>query len=291
MTKFSILIVTKNRVKDLDVTLKTLEKTTSRKDVEVLVLSDGCLESKSFLDTNYPLLKSFYLKKSIGASPARNALYKKAQGDYLIGLDDDSNFITDDYLIKIENIFKNEKVGVVAFKEIKSLKLGKKLKFNTESFYTNEFIGCGFCIKKQVYNQIRGFPMWMDIYGEEACVAIEVLDKGYKIFYTDAIAVHHRVDKSKRRLDNHDIFRFKKLLLNGNKYFLVYLPSIMLPKPLIKIFIHNFSKYALIDLKYFFAFLGVYLKLIIQMGYLLKNRRPVSKSTIMNKKQTKSLKF
>ena len=291
MTKFSILIVTKNRVKDLDVTLKNLEKTTSRKDVEVLVLSDGCPESKNYLKANHPLLKSFHLKKSIGASPARNALYKKAQGDYLIGLDDDSNFITDDYLIRIENIFENEKIGIIAFKEIKSLKLDKNIKLGLQSYYTNEFIGCGFCIKKKVYDQTRGFPRWMDIYGEEACVAIEALSIGYKIFYTDAIAVHHRVNKAKRKSNNHKIYRFKKSLLNGNKYFFVYFPGAMLPKPLIKIFIHNFRKYALINLKYFFAFLSVYLKLIIQMGYLLKNRSPVSKSTIIIKKQTKPLKF
>ena len=291
MIKFSILIVTRNRVKDLDVTLKTLEKTISGKDVEILVLSDGCLKTKDLLNTCYPLLKSFYLEKSIGASSARNFLYKRAKGSYLIGLDDDANFITDDYFIKIEDIFKNDKIGVIAFEEIKDLELGKNLKLNSESFYTNEFIGCGFCIRKKVYDQTRGFPTWMDIYGEEACVAIDVLDKGYEIFYTDAIVVHHRVDKSKRKSNNYDTFRFKKSLLNGNKYYLVYYPLLMLPKALTKIFIHNFRKYAVRDVHFFSGFFKSYINLIKDLIKVLKYRKPVSNSTIKLKQTLKPLRY
>ena len=39
----------------------------------------------------------------------------------------------------------------------------------------------------------------VDIYGEESCVAIEVMSKGYDILYSNKIKVNHRVNKEQRR--------------------------------------------------------------------------------------------
>ncbi len=57
----------------------------------------------------------------------------------------------------------------------------------------------------------------------------------------------------------------------------------MLPKYLFKLFLHNFLKYGLISFTYFFAFMQVYIKFIIQLPFLLKHRKPVTKEMIRYK--------
>ena len=94
---------------------------------------------------------------------------------------------------------KNPNVGILAFEEIKgrfesdreALKVSEKDKVE---FLTAEFIGCGFAIRKSVYMKTNGFPIWIDIYGEESCVSMEVMSKGYDILFSNQIKINHRVD-------------------------------------------------------------------------------------------------
>src|SRR5690606_13336476 len=148
-------------------------------------------------------------------------------------------------------------VGVLAFQEIKGV-------FNSdtealtqrqeilEEFLCSEFVGCGFAIRKEVYQATNGFPLWIDIYGEESCVSIEVLAQGYDILYTNSISVNHRVNREERFKIGRNYFRFEKQLKNTAFYYLVYYPF-----PLYKIsrlLWHNFKKYAFTDWNYFITF-------------------------------------
>ena len=281
---FSILISTKRRTKELDLTLNKLQEVLHNENYELLIVVDGCKDTEEFSKANWKSVYWFYLKKSVGASAARNFLYKKAKGKYLIGLDDDAHFISKTPFKFVEEIFKNNPdAGIIAFQEFRGIHIDPNLQENPIYRKANDFIGCGFCIRKDVYDLTSGFPVWMDIYGEEHCVATEVLSLGYDIIYTNTISVHHRVNKSDRENANHNIFRFKKALLNTNKYYIVYYPIHMLPKYLLKLFLHNFIKYGLMSFIYFVAFMQVYIKFIIQLPFLLKHRNPVTKEMIRYK--------
>jgi GT2 family glycosyltransferase len=150
-------------------------------------------------------------------------------------------------------------------------------------------VGCGFAIRKEVYEKTNGFPVWIDIYGEESCLAIEVLDLGYEIHYDNSIIVNHRVDKKKRLAQGRNYFRFEKQLKNTIFYYVVYYPNPMLK--IARLLFHNFKKYALQDLKYFYLFWKSIFIAFKEMVYVLKYRKPVKKSTMQKIKTLKGIKY
>lgn len=280
----SILIVSKNRKIDLFKTLQILDLLINKFEVEVLVFLDGCTDDSERLKDELTWVRWFISIKSIGASAARHQIYPMANAEILIGLDDDAHPLHENFIEKIEMLFNhNHKVGIIAFEEVKGIFISdiealKESQSETKEFLCSEFIGCGFAIRKTVYDETNGFPVWVDIYGEESCLSIEVLAKGHDILYSNKIKVNHRVDREKRRLDKQNYFRFGKQLKNSTYYFLVYYPFPVIN--ILKLYWHNFKKYALSD----FEFCKIYLKtigiVVISLPKILKYRNPVAKNVI-----------
>lgn len=291
----SILIVSKNRKEALEKTLRILEKIIDFSNQEVLVFLDGCSDESYQLKKQFNFVGWYGSENSIGASRARYVLYPKAKGHFFIGLDDDAHPLYSDFVIRTNSIFKQyPNVGVIAFQEIKGIYASDSEALSTvslreEEYFTNEFIGCGFAIRKEVYNSINGFPLWLDIYGEESCVSIEVIAKGYDIIYSNIIKVNHRVNVEERKADGQNYFRFGKQLKNNTFYFLVYYPYPLFN--ILKLYRHNFKKYALRDIKFFNIFFKTLIGVILNFVQVLKYRHPVDKSVITKMRSLSGLKF
>ena len=291
----SVLIVSKNRADSLKKTLLILENLIDTSNNEILVFLDGCTDSSIELKLVFPQVRWFESTKSLGASVARSKLYPNAKGKFLIGFDDDAHPLNADFIERIIKVFiKNPNVGIIAFEEIKGVfdsddSAIKSSATNSIEFLTNEFIGCGFAIKKEAYEKTNGFPVWMDIYGEESCVAIEVLDKGYDIFYSNNIKVNHRIDKSKRKKAGKNYFRFEKQLINTTGYYIVYYKNPIFK--IMKLYWHNFKKYALLDTKYFKLFFKTVLIAIFKTPYFLKYRNPIDSSVIIYSNKLITIKY
>lgn len=291
--EFSYLIVTHNRVADLIQTLTVLYQSFDANEDEVLVYIDAC-ESTEQIRDQFSWVKWFSGNKRISASPARAFLYPQAKGKYLIGLDDDAHIITSDYKEKLQTLFKNPKIGVLAFKEVKGIfsnddEALSKVE-NTSKFYeTNDFIGCGFAIKKAVYDATRGFPTWIDIYGEEPCVSLEVMDLGYELWFTNQIAVNHRVDLVQRKVQGKNYFRFQKQLQNSFFIFLNYYPKPLLP--IVKFLYHNFKKYALKDTTYFKLYFQALKHIFVNYRQKKQFRKPVTDTVLQKVRNMKSLSY
>lgn len=290
----SILIVTKNRAEELAFTLNKLYDLIDLSKHEVLVFIDGCPITESII-RNYAWVVWEVSKKSIGASPARNQLYKKAKGDYYIGFDDDAHPLSLDFIPKTISLFEeNKNTAIIAYEEVKGVYESDKEAIKDANpelihYFTNDFVGCGFAIRSAVYNKTAGFPLWMDIYGEETCVAVEVMDLGYDILFNNAIKVNHRVDRSKRIQQGKNYFRFEKQLKNSFNYFLVYHSKPCLK--ILKLLFHNFKKYGLSDFRYFMLFWKSIFMIVTQLPFVLKFRHPVQKETLLKMQQLKGLQY
>lgn len=293
--RVSILIVSKNRKVDLLKTLLILDSLIDKSQVEVLVFLDGCSDGSENLKNELTWVKWYVSPKSIGASAARHQIYPLANSEILIGLDDDAHPLDEDFIFKVETLFnKFPNVGILSFEEIKgiypsdieALKHAEKEK---KEFLTSQFIGCGFVIRKSVYNQTNGFPSWIDIYGEESCLSIEVLAKGYDILYTNKIKVNHRVNREQRKQNKQNYFRFGKQLKNSTYYYLVYYPFPLIN--ILKLYWHNFKKYALLDFEYFKIYFKTVIIVLIHIPEILKYRKPVDKSLIVKMRNLSNLKF
>lgn len=293
--RVSILIVSKNRKVDLLKTLLILNSLIDKSQVEVLVFLDGCSDGAENLKDELTWVKWYVSPKSIGASAARHQIYPLASSEILIGLDDDAHPLNDDFIFKVERLFnKFPNVGILSFEEIKGIypsdiEALKHAEKDKKEFLTSQFIGCGFAIRKSVYNQTNGFPSWIDIYGEESCLSIEVLTKGYDILYTNKIKVNHRVDRELRKENKQNYFRFGKQLKNSTYYYLVYYPFPLID--ILKLYWHNFKKYALLDFEYFKIYFKTIIIALIHIPEILKYRKPVDKSLIVKMRNLSNLKF
>ncbi|MEL1240154.1 glycosyltransferase family 2 protein [Flavobacterium flavipallidum] len=291
----SILIVSRDRKSELEKTLLLLERMIDTSIHEVLVFLDGFTDESTQLKNELNWVKWHESYKSIGASGARAILYPKATGQILIGLDDDAHPLNSDFISLSEQLFNQyPNVGVLAFQEIKGIfnsedeALAQKEK-GVVNYLCSEFVGCGFAIRKSVYDLTRGFPVWIDIYGEESCVSMEVLANGYDILYTNYIAVNHRVNKEERFKTGRNYFRFGKQLKNTAFYYLVYYPF-----PFYKIcrlLGHNFKKYAFKDWNYFIAFFSSVFTIIINLTKVLKYRNPIDSKVLKKIRQLPNPKY
>ena len=291
--QISFLIVTKNRPEDLALTLNKLKLLIDLSIHEVLVFIDGCSKTEAII-SDFNWVNWTNSRKSLSASPARAILYKKAKGYIFIGLDDDAHPLSSHFITEVETTFNNNAhIGIVAFQEVRgvfssdqnALQHSKDL----EAYFTSDFVGCGFAIKKEVYEATNGFPTWIDIYGEEPAVALEVLDLGYTILYQPSIKVNHRVDVVQRKLQGRNYFRFEHQLKNTLRYYLVYYPKPV--RKVVRTLLHNFKKYALKDWTYFKAFIKVFFSTLFKLPSILKYRQPVKVETIKNKLNLKPLNY
>lgn len=291
--ELSFLIVTKNRPVELIKTLDRLYKIIDISQHEVLVFIDGCSDTELLLN-KYDWVNWTISKHSLSASPARAVLYKRAKGAVFIGLDDDAHPIGDRFIDSIKTEFKsNKNLGIIAFQEVRGIFKSDaeallKAK-QVESYFTNDFVGCGFAIKKEVYDATNGFPVWIDIYGEEPALALEVLDLGYQILYQPNIKVNHRIDVEKRKLQGRNYFRFEHQLKNSLRYYLVYFPNPIYK--ITKLLFHNFKKYAITDIRYFKSFVSVCFKTLFSLPHILKYRKPVKTKTLTLKSKLKLLNY
>jgi GT2 family glycosyltransferase len=280
----SVLIVSRDRKIELEKTLFLLKKMIDISKHEVLVFLDGCTDDSALLKKQFSWVKWTESNRAIGASGARAVLYPKATGQILIGLDDDAHPLNADFIILSEQLFNQfPNVGVLAFQEIKGIfdsdaqALAQKQNELVE-FLCSEFVGCGFAIKKNVYETTRGFPVWIDIYGEESCVSIEVLANGYDILYTSSISVNHRVDRDGRKLKGSNYFRFGKQLKNTAFYYLVYYPFPLYK--IVRLLWHNFKKYGCSDWKYFKTYFKAFYYVVVFLPQLNKYRSPIDKMVL-----------
>ena len=291
--QISFLIVTRNRPEDLAFTLNKLKGLLDLSIHEVLVFIDGCSKTEAII-ADFNWVQWTASSQSISASPARNALYKKAKGAVFIGLDDDAHPISPNFIKTVEDTFhSHDNLAIIAFQEVRglfnsdqdALQYSKQL----ESHYTNDFVGCGFAITKEAYVATNGFPVWIDIYGEESALALEVLSLNYTILYQPDIKVNHRVNVEQRKKQGRNYFRFEHQLKNTINYYLVYYPNPFLK--IAKVLFHNFKKYALKDWNYFKAFVTVSFSMPFKLPKILKHRQPVKEKTLKMSTSLKPLNY
>lgn len=232
MIKFSILISTKNRLDDLQLTLQKLSHLLEREDVECIIYDDGSTDNTSeFLKENHTNIQLLTNEKSKGYIYNRNYLLNNCKGKYAISLDDDSNFISENCLEIIENHFaSNENCGVIACRIFWS-------KEEPLSTFTNEvaqkvsgFVGCGHIWNRDAWKKIPNYPEWFEFYGEEDFASFQLHKKGLEIHYVPEILVHHRVNVSARKKDkDYQIRRRRSLRAGWYNYFMFY-PILIVPK-------------------------------------------------------------
>lgn len=274
MIKFSIVITTYNRLSDLKTTLESLNLLIKRDDVELIICDDASLDGTvSFLKESYHHHNLILNKKSKGLIYNRNILNNVAKGIYIISLDDDASFISENVLFEIEEVFiKNKNCGVQNLRIYWGKERIKTIETNEDIQLNKGFVGCGHVWRKTAWNSINNYPSWFIFYGEEDFASFQLLKKGWDILYNPKVLVHHRVDIKSRKKNTDYRLRLRRSFRSGWYLYFLFYPIHEIPKRLVYTLWQQIKKKILRgDLKATLAITQAILDVLYNFPKLIKN--------------------
>lgn len=200
--KLSIVTLNFNRLEETRYTIeKLLTLVLDRSDIEIIAVDNHSEDGTAEYLQNQGGIQTVLLNTNEGIA-GYNEGFKTAVGEYVLVLDDDScpaDAKTLDLLIS--TLDENPGIGVVACHietpaGVPQWKwhLPDDGRFGVSPF----FIGCGFAIRRDLFQQIGWYPGKFFIYQNEIDVSFKVRQKGYEIYYQPECRVIHRGIPSER---------------------------------------------------------------------------------------------
>ncbi len=265
LPKVAIITTTFNQQKLLGKCLASLKKT-NYNNYKVYFLDDsGMGKIGKYIKKRFRLVDVTTNKENFGYSISNNILIKKAlkqyNPDYILHIDDDTEIIERDWLIKMINIAESDdEIGIVGCKivhpdgslqwffknnKINFLKNRNKEKETRETYGVKDIrdvIGACFLIKKEVIQKIGLFDeKFSPVYGEETDYCLRASKKGFRLVYVGNTKLIHHGGSSTKDMFNEKIWFIKKRnairleCLNYNvfkilKYNLIHFGSAILSK-------------------------------------------------------------
>lgn len=229
---FSLLITTKNRIKDLAYTLERSRYLLERGDVKCIICDDGSTDGTStFIKDNYPEIELIQNKESKGLIYSRNRLLGLVNTEFAISLDDDAHFITEKPLSILKAYFDvNPVCGVVALRIFWGLDAPAETNSSKDNSNVQGFVGCGHVWRMKAWRTIPDYPAWFIFYGEEDYAAYQLYKKEWQIHYLPEVLVHHRVDVKSRRNNADYTVRLRRSLRSGWYLYFLFFPLQKIPK-------------------------------------------------------------
>jgi GT2 family glycosyltransferase len=197
-TKVSVVIVTKNRVRDLHrAILSTLRQT---KEVELLVVDDASTDGTAqMVMSEFPQVRLERAQVSLGYIAQRNRAASLCSGDVILSIDDDAEFSTPSIVVQSLRAFSDPRIAAVAIPYTEPHKSPQQFQVapNTESIWlTDSFRGTAYALKRDVFLTLGGFREQLFHQGEEMDFCVRLLNRGYvvRLGVSDAI-IHHEQPK------------------------------------------------------------------------------------------------
>ena len=173
--RVTIMIATHNRVSEL---LKTLASCRALvgPEREVLVVDDASTDGTyDLIRKNFPGVDLLRNEANCGSIASRNDILRRAQGDYIVALDDDSRFVDADACQRIVSRMDDEPdLGIISFQVI-----GPEHPATLEpsgraggEWHCSSFACCGAAIRRRMLERTGLFPEFFYHAYEEPDLAI-----------------------------------------------------------------------------------------------------------------------
>jgi len=194
----SAVVLSFNRREELAYSLGRLQEVTGV-SLEIIVVDNGSKDgSAEMVAAEFPRVRLLALPENIGVA-AYNRGFFQARGQFILILDDDS-FPAPDALEKMVELFNADPdIGLVAF-DVRSFdhydrKSEQKEPLSLETAppsYLLGFNGAGAGVRKEILDQVGGYPEEFFLYWNEQDLAMRILAAGRRIAYSAAIVAYHR---------------------------------------------------------------------------------------------------
>ena len=205
--KYSFVIPVFNRPDEISELLESLSNQTF-KDFEVIIVEDGSkIDCKKEVEQYKDKLDiKYFYKKNERPAIARNYGVAHAKGEYVIFVDSDV-IVPQKYLEIVDNYLRKNQVDAYGGLDAAAQNfnaLQKAISYAMTSFITSGKIRSGqkidryyprsfnMGIKRQVFINIKGFPITKMWPGEDIVFAIEIIRNGYKTALISEAYVYHK---------------------------------------------------------------------------------------------------
>ena len=212
----SIIIPTKNNKAILSRCIDSIQKHTSYKNFEIIIVDNNSTDSdtKSYYESLSCTILDY--KDSFNFSKMNNYAVKHAKGDFLLFLNDDTKVLEPDWLQEMIGLCSQNDVGVVGAKLVYSdgsiqhagvviLDTGAGFHpFQQISESSNKYFNfinvvrdcsavTGACLmtKKELFTKINGFDDIFDLYYGDVDLCLRIIDSGYHVVYTPFAKLLH----------------------------------------------------------------------------------------------------
>jgi GT2 family glycosyltransferase len=200
--RITIMIATQNRIGEL---LKTLEscRALTGPEIEILVVDDASTDGTyEQVRRNFPDVDVCRNENNRGSIGSRNDILRRARGDYVVALDDDSRFVDADACKRIVNRMDAEPdLGVISFQVVGPehpqtlAPLGRAV----GEWHCSSFACCGAAIRRSMLERTGLFPEYFYHAYEEPDLALRAWSAGYRVLRWNEIVVYHEFSPLNRR--------------------------------------------------------------------------------------------
>jgi GT2 family glycosyltransferase len=191
----SVMITTRNRIEDLRRTCRALHQL-DPPPLEVLITVDGCAGDvvEAVREELPPQARLFVNKIGLGSVASRDRMVRKARGDLVLALDDDSYPEQSDCIALITPFFEQRpKLAVLHFPQRTDEYPETIAQINFGSDHlTRSFSNSGAVLRRATYLELPGFePRFYHMY-EEPDYALQCVAAGYDVLFSPIVTIRHR---------------------------------------------------------------------------------------------------
>ncbi|HYD30119.1 MAG TPA: glycosyltransferase [Azospirillaceae bacterium] len=198
ITTVSAVIATRNRVDELVEGLQRLSRQTMA-PAEVLVVDDASTDGTSaVVRHDFPRVRLIRLPRNMGLIHARNIGFVNTTGGYVLSLDDDSWFESQDGLARaLAFAESHDDVGAVAL----NVETRDGLVYyprDAAPFAVAHYTGCGHLLRRRA---VEDAGLYIDAFfrqGEEKDRGLRLMDAGWRITALPEVVVHHHKSEKGR---------------------------------------------------------------------------------------------
>ena len=192
--RVTFMIATHNRVDELAKTLAACLKQTALSH-EILVVDDASTDGTfETVRERFPEVDIVCNLVNKGSIASRNDILRRARGDYIIALDDDSRFVDGDACAKIvARLDAEPDLGILAFQVVGPENPSSMTPAGCLSgeWHASSFVCCGAAIRRTMLHRTGLFPEFFYHAYEEPDLALRAWDAGYRVLQWNEIVVYH----------------------------------------------------------------------------------------------------